>query len=75
MSIIHLPENTKKFGYGCVGYVRNIGLKNHLVNILRFVMMMILGYKINLNYKSMKLLTGCKMSSTGTLAGKGFYNY
>ena len=28
VSIIHLPENTKKkFGYGCVGYVRNIGIE------------------------------------------------
>ncbi len=76
VSIIHLPENTKKkFGYGCVGYVRNIGIEKSSGKYIAFCDDddTWLQNKLELQINEM-LLTGCKMSSTGTLAGKGFYN-
>lgn len=73
--IIHLPENTKKkFGYGCVGYVRNIGIEKSSGKYIAFCDDddTWLSNKLELQINAM-LLTGCKMSSTGSFAGKGSY--
>tara|TARA_B100001996_G_scaffold109829_1_gene83122 strand:- start:2000 stop:2659 length:660 start_codon:yes stop_codon:yes gene_type:complete len=75
--IIHLPENSKKiFGYGCVGYVRNIGIEKASGKYIAFCDDddTWLPNKLELQINAM-MSTGCKMSSTETVVGRrGLYN-
>lgn len=74
--IIHLQENTKKmFGYACAGYVRNKGIERSTGNYIAFCDDDDIWFpkKIQLQLNAMKK-SGCKMSSTDGLFGKGVYN-
>lgn len=76
IKIIHLPKNSKKiFGYGCVGYVRNEGLKKATGEYIAFCDDDDIWFpkKIELQLKAMKK-NNCKMSSTDGLIGKGIYD-
>lgn len=76
VKIIHLEKNSKKiFGYGCVGYVRNIGLKQSNGKWIAFCDDDDIWFpeKIEIQIKAMKE-NNCKMSSTDALWGKGIYD-
>lgn len=74
--ILHLEKNTKDiFGYGCAGFVRNKGIEIASGKYIAFCDDDDIWFpeKINLQIKAM-LETGCKMSSTDGLIGKGIFN-
>lgn len=74
--ILHLDENTKqKFGYPCVGYVINKGIE--IMSGEYFATCddddIWFPNKLELQINAMKK-SGCKMSSTDGLIGKGIYD-
>ena len=74
--IIHLEENSKKkFGYGCVGYIRNQGIKKATGKYISFCDDDDIWFprKLELQIAAMKK-NNCKMSSTDGLTGEGVYN-
>jgi len=74
--IIHLDKNSKqKFGYPCVGYVRNKGIEISTGKYIAFCDDDDIWFpkKIELQINAMKK-SGCKMSSTDGLIGNGVYN-
>ena len=74
--IIHLEEGSKKkFGYGCVGYVRNVGIERASGKYVAFCDDddTWIPNKIELQVNAMKV-TGCKISSTDGYFGRGLYN-
>ena len=76
IKIIHLKERSKeKFGYPCVGYVRNQGIKSSSGKYIAFCDDddIWFPYKIELQLKYMQK-SGCKMSCTEGLFGNGIYD-
>ena len=74
--IIHLEKNSKDiFGYGCVGYVRNKGIEKSTGKYIAFCDDDDIWFpnKIELQINAMKK-SGCKMSCTDGLIGKGIYD-
>ena len=74
--IIHLEQNSKnKFGYPCVGYVRNEGIKKSTGMYIAFCDDDDIWFpkKIELQLNAMEK-TGCNMSSTDGLIGNGMYD-
>tara|TARA_B100000674_G_scaffold281957_1_gene233157 strand:- start:539 stop:1273 length:735 start_codon:yes stop_codon:yes gene_type:complete len=74
--IIHLDQNTKqKFGYACAGYVRSKGIEISTGKYIAFCDDDDIWFpkKIELQINAMKK-SGCKMSSTDGLFGKGIYD-
>lgn len=74
--IIHLDQNTKKkFGFACAGYVRNKGIEKSTGKYIAFCDDDDIWFpkKIELQLNAMKL-SGCKLSSTDGLIGKGVYD-
>jgi teichuronic acid biosynthesis glycosyltransferase TuaG len=74
--IIHLVENTKKiFGFGCPAYVRNKGIEMSTAKYIAFCDDDDIWFnlKLELQINAMKK-TGCKMSSTDGLIGRGIYD-
>lgn len=75
IEIIHLDKNSKEnFGYPCVGYVRNIGIKKSTGVYIAFCDDDDIWFpkKIELQMNAMKQ-SKCKMSSTDGLIGHGIY--
>ena len=71
-----MDQNSKqKFGYACAGYVRNKGIEISTSKYIAFCDDDDIWFpkKIELQLKAMKK-SGCKMSSTDGLFGKGIYN-
>ena len=76
IKIIHLKERSKKkFGYPCVGYVRNQGIKNASGKYIAFCDDddSWFPHKIELQLKYIQK-SGCKMSCTEGLFGNGIYD-
>lgn len=77
ITIIHLDQNSKnKFGYACAGgYQRNYGIKKSTGKYIAFCDDDDIWFpkKIELQINAMKK-SGCKMSSTDGLIGKGVYD-
>jgi len=76
ITIIHLEENSKvKFGYPCVGHVRNKGIERSTGKYVAFCDDDDIWFskKIELQINAMKN-SGCKMSSTDGLGGSGVYD-
>jgi|UniRef100_A0A6C0D945 glycosyltransferase involved in cell wall biosynthesis len=74
--IIHLEKNSKEiFNYPCVGFVRNKGIEMSSGKYIAFCDDDDIWFpkKIDIQLKAMKE-TGCKMSSTDGLIGKGIYD-
>lgn len=74
--IIHLDQNSKqKFGYACAGYVRNRGIERSTGKYIAFCDDDDKWFpnKIKLQINAMAK-SGCKMSSTDGLIGKGVYD-
>ena len=74
--IIHLEQNTKTiFGYACAGFVRNKGIEKAGGQYIAFCDDDDIWFpkKIEIQLKAMKE-TGCKMSSTDGLIGRGVYD-
>jgi glycosyltransferase involved in cell wall biosynthesis len=74
--IVHLEQNTKQqFGYPCVGYVINKGIEIYTGEYFSTCDDddMWFPNKLELQLYAMKE-TGCKMSSTDGLFGRGVYN-
>jgi len=76
IKIIHLDENSgSKFGFACAGHVRNQGIPITEGKYIAFCDDDDSWFptKIELQMEAMKN-SGCKMSSTDGLIGKGMYN-
>ena len=75
VNIVHFKENSKKkFGFVCVGYVRTIGMKKANGKYIAVLDDDIwFPNKLELQINAM-IKSGCKMSCTDGLAGKGIYN-
>lgn len=76
IKIIHLEKNTKQiFGYACAGFVRNKGIEISSGKYIAFCDDDDIWFpnKIELQLKAIKE-TGCKMSSTDGLIGKGVFD-
>lgn len=76
VKIIHLKKNTREvFGYPCVGHVINIGFLNANGKYIAFLDDddIWLPAKIEKQLAAMKK-TGCKMSATDGLIGKGVFD-
>ena len=76
ITIIHLDQNSKqKFGYACAGYVRNKGIEMSTGKYIAFCDDDDIWFpkKIEVQINAMKK-SGCKMSSTDGLIGKGVYD-
>lgn len=74
--ILHLEKNSKTiFGYACAGFVRNKGIEISTGKYIAFCDDDDIWFpnKIESQIKAIKE-TGCKMSSTDGLIGKGIYN-
>jgi glycosyltransferase involved in cell wall biosynthesis len=74
--IIHLEKNSKElFGYASAGYVRNKGIEKSSGKYIAFCDDDDIWFprKIELQLNAMKK-SGCKMSSTDGLFGKGVYD-
>jgi len=76
IKIIHLEKNTKElFGFVCIAHVRNKGIEEASGEYIAFCDDDDIWFpnKLRLQIDAMKT-TGCKMSSTEGLFGKGEYN-
>ena len=76
IKIIHLEKNSKEiFGYACAAFVRNKGIELSSGKYIAFCDDDDIWFpnKIELQLKAMQE-TGCKMSSTDGLIGKGIFN-
>jgi len=76
ITIIHLEKNSKTiFGYGCVGFVRNKGIELSSGKYIAFCDDDDIWFpnKIEMQLKVMQE-TGCKMSSTDGLIGRGIFD-
>ena len=76
IKIIHLEKNSKEiFGYACAGFVRNEGIKLSSGKYIAFCDDDDNWFpnKIEMQLKAMRE-TGCKMSSSDGLIGKGIFN-
>jgi glycosyltransferase involved in cell wall biosynthesis len=74
--IIHLDQNSKNiFGFACAGHVRNKGIEKSTGKYVAFCDDDDIWFptKIELQLNAMKK-TGCKMSSTDALFGRGVYD-
>ena len=76
VNIIHLKENSKKkFGFVCVGYVRTIGMKKASGKYIAVLDDDDIWFpnKLELQINAM-IKSGCKMSCTDGLVGRGIYD-
>ena len=76
VKIIHLEQNSKDiFGYACAGFVRNKGIELSSGKYIAFCDDDDIWFpnKIEIQLKNMRE-TGCKMSSTDGLIGKGIFH-
>ena len=76
IKIIHLKKNSKQiFGFACAGYVRALGIKQSTGKYIAFLDDDDIWFpkKLELQINYMKE-TGCHMSCTDGLIGKGIYN-
>jgi glycosyltransferase involved in cell wall biosynthesis len=76
IKIIHLEKNSKEiFGYACAGFVRNKGIESSSGKYIAFCDDDDIWFpnKIEMQLKAMRE-TGCKMSSSDGLIGKGIFN-
>lgn len=76
IKIIHLDKNSKSiFGYACAGFVRNKGIEISSGKYIAFCDDDDIWFpnKIEVQLKAMEE-TGCKMSSTDGLIGKGVFD-
>lgn len=76
INIIHLEKNSKEiFGHGCAGFVRNNGIEIASGKYIAFCDDDDIWFpdKIALQIKAIQE-TGCKMSSTDGLIGRGIFN-
>lgn len=76
IKIISLDQNSRHIiGYPCAGYVRNKGIEAATGSYIAFCDDDDIWFpkKLELQYNAMKE-TGCKMSSTDGLIGKGIYD-
>tara|TARA_B100000902_G_C27212399_1_gene865125 strand:- start:321 stop:1034 length:714 start_codon:yes stop_codon:yes gene_type:complete len=77
VKIIHLKENSKtKFGYGCVGYVRNKGIEQATGKYIAFCDDDDIWFpkKLELQINALMKNNNCKMCSTDGLIGNGIYD-
>ena len=76
VKIIHLKTNSKQiFGFACAGYMRSLGVKQSTGKYIAFLDDDDIWFpkKLKLQINNMKA-TGCSMSCTDGLIGKGIYN-
>jgi len=74
--VIHLEENSKRiYGFACANYVRTQGINESTGDYIAFCDDDDIWFpqKIELQMRAMQN-TGCKMSATDGLIGKGIYN-
>lgn len=76
VKIIHLDKNSKTLmGYACAGYVRNKGIEKSSGKYIAFCDDDDIWFPNKIEYQIHAIKkTGCKMSSTDGLIGKGVYD-
>jgi teichuronic acid biosynthesis glycosyltransferase TuaG len=76
IKIIHLEKNSKEiFGYACAGFVRNEGIKLSSGKYIAFCDDDDIWFPNKIEKQLIAMQeTGCKMSSSDGLIGKGIFN-